>query len=393
MVVPPEGGVAGPPDDGLEGLRPIAERPLFGIMPNAPHQSAGVLTGAPYDLAFVEFDDQGLCYDREQMDAVTRRLDGMRMTRKDAIVLVFVHGWKHDARTDDDNLSSFRIVLAQTAAFEQAEAAKGGADARPVLGVFVGWRGLTAFGPSDLIADATFLGRQEAGHRVSTGSARELFGRLRHYRNSRLNNQGKPLLIIAGHSFGGMIVFSALAQSLIEAASDQDLVMDSRFADLVLLINPAIEGARYLPIYDLVYKSDFVQTSTPQLPLFICVQADNDRAVGWAFPLGNAANGVEEAAIGDLEQRCITHGLGFIDEFRTHRLDAPSANGTAVLDPPGLKQPSPFWVVRANPGVIDGHSGIWQASFKAFLASVVFSQLVLTRNHPPRQQAEPEVRG
>lgn len=247
MVVPPEGGVAGPPDDGLEGLRPIAERPLFGIMPNAPHQSAGVLTGAPYDLAFVEFDDQGLCYDREQMGAVTRRLDGMRMTRKDAIVLVFVHGWKHDARTDDDNLSSFRIVLAQTAAFEQAEAAKGGADARPVLGVFVGWRGLTAFGPSDLIADATFLGRQEAGHRVSTGSARELFGRLRHYRNSRLNNQGKPLLIIAGHSFGGMIVFSALAQSLIEAASDQDLVMDSRFADLVLLINPAIEGARYLP--------------------------------------------------------------------------------------------------------------------------------------------------
>ena len=379
-----------PPNDGLQGLSPIAERPLFGIMPNAPHQAAGVLAGATYNLAFVEFDDQGRCYDRAQMQAVAQRLDAMRDARQDAIVLVFAHGWKHDARTDDDNLSSFRIVLAQTAAFERDHAAQAGAAARPVLGVFVGWRGLTAFGPTDLIADATFLGRQEAGHRVSTGSARELFGRLRHYRNARIARRGAPLLIVSGHSFGGMIVYSALAQSLIEAASDQDPVMDSRFADLVLLINPAIEGARYLPIYDLVYQSAFVQASTPQLPLFVCVQADNDRAVGWAFPLGNAANGVEEAAIGDLEQRCITHGLGFIDEFRTHRLDAASPDAAAVLDPPGLKQPSPFWVVRANPGVIDGHSGIWQPSFKEFLASVVFSQVVLTRNRAPTTQAAPD---
>ena len=36
----------------------------------------------------------------------------------DAIVPVFVHGWKHDARTDDHNLSSFREVLAETAAYE-----------------------------------------------------------------------------------------------------------------------------------------------------------------------------------------------------------------------------------------------------------------------------------
>ncbi|MEG8023499.1 hypothetical protein QP162_01700 [Sphingomonas aurantiaca] len=143
----------------------------------------------------------------------------MRTGREDVILLLFVHGWKHDARSDDPNLSSFRVVLAQTAAYERSSAAAAGGAPRPVMGIFVGWRGLTAYGPGDIVADTAFWGRQAAGHRVAVGSVRELFGRLRHYRNSRLKNGGAPLLVIAGHSFGGMIVYSALAQSLIESAS------------------------------------------------------------------------------------------------------------------------------------------------------------------------------
>src|SRR6516164_8811755 len=47
-------------------------------MPNAQHQTFhGFMTGAPYELAIVEFDDQGRCYDRGQMDAVAARLDAL----------------------------------------------------------------------------------------------------------------------------------------------------------------------------------------------------------------------------------------------------------------------------------------------------------------------------
>jgi len=59
-------------------------------------------------------------------------------------------------------------------------------------------------------------------------------------------------LIIVGHSFGGMVVYSALAQSLIEAASSIAPHVGTRFADLVLLVNPAFEAVRYLPIFDLL---------------------------------------------------------------------------------------------------------------------------------------------
>ncbi len=372
--------MASVPDDGLEGLSPIEERGLFGIMPNSKHQHAGFLTGARYELAFVEFDDQGRCYDRQQMEKVGERLDRMREDRQDALVFVFVHGWKHNARTNDSNLISFRELLGQVVDYEAA-CTPDVARRRPVLGIFIGWRGLTTYGPTDLIAGTTFLGRQEAGHRVATGSPRELFGRLRHYRNSRLKHGGgSPLLVIAGHSFGGMIVYSALAQSLIEAATDRGDKVDSRFADLVLLINPAIEGARYLPIYDLLDKPVFKARTNAQLPVFICAQATNDRAVGTFFPIGNMKRALEEAALDDLERRCITHAIGFIDEFKTHTLAAATPDGTAQLDPPGLEHPNPFWVVRANPAVIDQHSGIWQASFKKFLASLLFRHVDATRD-------------
>jgi hypothetical protein len=58
------------PDDGLQGLAPFEPHHAAGIMPNAKHQAAyGFMTGAPYELAIVEFDDQGRCYDRDRWTA------------------------------------------------------------------------------------------------------------------------------------------------------------------------------------------------------------------------------------------------------------------------------------------------------------------------------------
>ena len=112
------------PNDGLTGLRPVVTPPPFGVMPNAAHQDAlGFMKADTFALAVVEFDDQGRCYDRAQLDKVSDRVETMRTGREDVILLLFVHGWKHDARSDDPNLSSFRVVLAQTAAYERSSAA------------------------------------------------------------------------------------------------------------------------------------------------------------------------------------------------------------------------------------------------------------------------------
>ena len=116
------------PTDGLQDLTPVEPQELAGMMPNAQHQSFhGFMTGAPYELAIVEFDDQGRCFDRGQMDALAARLDAMApedgSAGQDVILVAFVHGWKHDARSDDDNLSAFRVLLKETVSYEKATSA------------------------------------------------------------------------------------------------------------------------------------------------------------------------------------------------------------------------------------------------------------------------------
>jgi hypothetical protein len=54
-------------------LPPLAAPPpraLVGIMGNEPHQSSGLFDFREYQLAIVEFDDQGRCYLRLQMKEV-----------------------------------------------------------------------------------------------------------------------------------------------------------------------------------------------------------------------------------------------------------------------------------------------------------------------------------
>jgi hypothetical protein len=78
------------------------ELPWLGITANEPYQQGdSVFDFNSYRLAIVEFDDQGRCYDRGQMTALAGELD--RLGGADALIVVFVHGWKHNGRSDDDN--------------------------------------------------------------------------------------------------------------------------------------------------------------------------------------------------------------------------------------------------------------------------------------------------
>ena len=127
------------------------------------------------------------------------------------------HGWQHDARSDDGT-SAFRVLLNNQSTYEKKRASPGAKAAS------CGWAvrrlpRVVGFRLGNVVTDATFWGRQAAGQReVATGSVRELFGRLRHYRTHRRGQRGAASGD-RGAPSRSMIVFSALAQSLIEAAS------------------------------------------------------------------------------------------------------------------------------------------------------------------------------
>jgi pimeloyl-ACP methyl ester carboxylesterase len=362
-------------------LAPITPDSLIGIIGNVQHQKqGGIFAQSGYDLGIVEFDDQGRCFgDRGQMHAIIAKIEAI--WSQDVIIIVFVHGWKHNARTSDENLQQFQKVLADTVDKEAAVSVEAGGPPRPVFGIFVGWRGTSLYDAADLSENLTFWGRQAAGERVSFGSVRELFGRVRRYREHRLNeNQGKdgssqPLLVIVGHSFGGMIVFSALAQSLIEAASAPFDEVTPRFADLVLLVNPAFEAGRYLPIYDLLVERRASGESTRQPPVFACVTARNDWATGLAFPFGNILSLFTQSFKGSQERDAAIRTVGHVPWMRTHILQEGKPVYECIPVNGSDADANPFWVVQASPAIINGHDDIFNPKFLVFTGDLVFAHV------------------
>jgi hypothetical protein len=276
----------------------------------------------------------------------------------------------------------------------------------------VGWRGLSFY--AGWLTNITFWNRKTAALRVALGSVRELFGRLRDYRR-RQNND--PVLVIVGHSFGGLVVYSALAQSLIEAAAlEREGETEPSFADLVLLVNPAFEAARYLPIHSLVKTRRFTRG---QPPLFISVTSSNDDATGRAFPVGAWLGSRWEHTRTVEERAAIVHTMGHLPWMQTHDVAADPAVGSApttrfaagaasnssdavllhertpsdpsyeersagwvrhfaggaVLTHRAMDPNNPFWVVQAAKQVINGHNGIFGDVFLGFIRKLVAEQL------------------
>src|SRR5918997_520354 len=85
-----------------------------------------------YSLSVIEFDDQGWYHDVAQRDALMGFLD--ETADEDLLIVVFVHGWKHNANAGDDNLRSFRSLLRDARESEDQRETS-----RRVLGVYLAW--------------------------------------------------------------------------------------------------------------------------------------------------------------------------------------------------------------------------------------------------------------
>ena len=313
------------------------------------------------------------------MDDLQAALDGL--TGRNPVIIVFAHGWKHNADPGDGNLGDFRKHVEEIAALQQ------GAGARPVLGVYLAWRGLSRDG-NLLWTNSSFWDRQQAAQRVALGSARELLGRLKAFRNGppHAGGSSRATLVIIGHSFGGLVVYSAIAQSLIEAAATQDEVTPS-FGDLVVLVNPAFSAVSYLPVHQIVGAKDF---RADQLPVCVSVTAENDWATGYAYPLGSLPRLLTEAWRTPEEREALIRTMGHLPWMLTHRISAASGTDGAIgpvrVEPVPGRPPSPFWVASATKDVVNGHNDIGNPALLGFLRELVIRHVALARDRDARGQ-------
>lgn len=318
---------------GAEVATSIEELAHAGKARLAEVEAHGVERHDEFALAFVEVDDQGELWDPRQADAAVALVEGAKADG--ALVVVFVHGWKHDARVCDENVACFREILRSLENQERLLADANLVRPRQIVGVYVGWRGLSVSAP--LVKETTFWSRKATAGRVGSGDLLSLFTRLEIARDAlRQAGAARSRLVLIGHSFGGAVVFNALRGVFEERLTRADALDQPRvrgFGDLVLLVNPAFEAQLYASLHQLGQQTG--PYADHQTPVLVTVSSESDAATRVAFPLGRYLPTLFDRTHAD-QKKALRTTLGNYEAFRTHHLTSLPATtadqGIATLD-------------------------------------------------------------
>jgi hypothetical protein len=271
-----------------------------------------------YILGFVEIDDKGWFRDRNQLDAFVQMLQ--QTADDDVLLLVYAHGWKHNASNEDRDMLRMHSTLAHLHAVEQYSD-----HPRQVIGLYIGWRGLSVTAP--VLKELSFWDRKSTAHNAGE-SANEVFTKLQLVMDNKraLSDHPNSTYVVIGHSFGGALVYSAIRPIIVSRLSKQLydnalLERQNSNSDLVVLLNPAFEASRVKEL-----REQF--KSIHAAPYLVILTADNDQATKKAFPIGRHLSTIFDKYSSKAQQKADRKTIGHYQPFFTHKLvDTGPAKG------------------------------------------------------------------
>ena len=360
-----------------------------------------------YRLGFIEFDEQGDFWDRDQL---RKTVQAIRQTGRPVLLVTYIHGWQNNSNPKDAaDVEQFRGLLARLTANETVQNS-----GLQVFGVYLGWRGRVVHKVNPLLDAATWLSKQSsfysrknAATRISSSTpiTEAIFTLIR---TARRDTPGISRTIVIGHSFGALVLEKALAQALVGTLLYEEPFVPGvkktrtnrvfKPADLILLVNSAAES---------IYSKEMIdmyRETTPPLgaPHVIMISSEADRATGVAFPIGTKLSNIPKFLTGAFRQyheegrdisqyNYFTRTPGHNDSLVSHRLvDLPPDTSPLPADPfdMNLKNPAGafenvtlytgtrlkwtrwriqregenqtnYWVLRVPKQIIRGHGGIF----------------------------------
>lgn len=294
-------------------------------------------TNQDFQVGFVEFDDQGRFYNPKQLITVRDMVAaeggvGTSNNQAGIVLVVFAHGWKNNAAVDNTNVVMFRKTLQQLSQIEKTQTKH---RPRKVVGVYAGWRGLSA--TLEPFVELSFWDRKNTAHKVGGyGGMTELLMDMevvqQKSNESLVAGAPRTELIIVGHSFGGAAVFSALGQIVaertVQTIKQEEGERLKPLGDQVILLNPAFEAARF---FDLQQLARSIHSYPPdQRPVLSIFTSKGDWATHYVFPLGRFFSTLFESYQNDDEKKADREAVGWFQPYVTHSLlyHGPT-NGTA----------------------------------------------------------------
>jgi hypothetical protein len=393
-------------------------------------------TRLPFSV-FVEFNDLGLMVRREKVKDAFKRIEYIN-SKYDTLVVLFVHGWHHNANPKDSNVRSFNnLLLALQEQENNSEVGK----KRKVIGVYVGWRGESNKLP--IMNNITYADRKVAALRVGQYGAQEVLAELHKIRAST----GKDnRLVIVGHSFGGGLIYSAVLQKILNDVVESSVEgfpkgspalnpVDKAYGDLVVLVNPALEAAKVKVLNERIRIKSTNKFKTCQPVILASFTSKEDEALSTVVFRGGQKlffrNQVKQAATSEGNNEDLVYTpYGLHKDFITHELscatcgDYSEVAGSSILDekifqvsasswndfraegspfivPLNINDPkngmvltkfepligdeensvaaeSPIINARVDNKIISGHNGIWGDNFITFIR--VFIGMEFSKN-------------
>ncbi len=347
------------------------------------HKLFPVTANPDGDDFVIQINDYGQFWDRSAPERALEKVSELLKT-SNVIVVLFVHGWHHDAEPDDENLRDFSVSMAdtrgllidssnpQSAVYRLSRKNLTGSESLSVVSIYVGWRGRSLPGIFDY---ATFWGRKAAAERVGEGDLRAFLGRLnalyRERRNLRATGATRNFFGLAsfGHSFGGQVLFRSVAyeienELLTRAANTtgsrntSEQVTDLLgFGDLVVLVNPAFEALQFERIWRLSTALEF---GRQQSPIMLVVSSAGDVPRQVLFPISRNLNAFFlRLDFGPGQRALWTQALGEYEPFRTHSIDVVPkslSDSTPSFDPLVYKE-DPCAIADLNLTNLPSNSG------------------------------------
>ncbi len=227
-------------------------------------------------LGHVEIDDQGELISFDQLKRVTAKIK--EESSEPILLVVFIHGWNYNASdkwvTGNGNITDFRKLL-----MEMSDAS-----GKKTMGVFVSWRGRSL---ATFPVGVDYFHRHAAARRVGGVGGTEI---LHEIGAAARGANSRNRIIMLGHSLGGAILESAMAESMaakvaMDTARGIELRRKDFPADLMVTINSA-ESAIYARQLLSTFKNRGI-TSIEGGPLLISLTGKQDFVTGLLSPMGN----------------------------------------------------------------------------------------------------------
>jgi hypothetical protein len=311
------------------------------------------------------------------------------------LTLLYVHGWKHDAHSED--LKQFTRLVD-----ELNDANK---DKKQILGVYVAWNASWHLG---WLNNLSFWSKERIADRIAESSVLTKI-------LSSLGAMRRPQdqLIAVGHSFGARMLFAAAGQTVVyETTKAHPGNPNGTYrvirgaANAIILLNPAFEASMYSALDDVRRIEE--NFSREQAPVLLSIASSGDKATRCAFPigqwLGGAQTEIEMTTMGNYpdftthqltrNSECSSKTTSLSDEYLSdglclkrlpgYRAAAEKKRGffdsarelfdscfagkvnTGRMDR-GSQQYNPFIIASTTEDIIRDHNDIWNDDFRKWL--------------------------